>query len=122
MTPVRTGLPHASTTFLLDEALSATEPPEARGVARDNVRLLVASPSRIRHTQFRSFAEHLAPGDLVVVRSSGAYGFAMASNYNSRPRAAEVLVERGRYGVVTEREDYSDLVRKEKVEPDWRPA
>ncbi|MEP6906293.1 MAG: diaminopimelate decarboxylase, partial [Gemmatimonadales bacterium] len=61
-------------------------------------------------------------GDLVVVRSSGAYGFAMASNYNSRPRAAEVLVERGRYGVVTEREDYSDLVRKEKVEPDWRSA
>lgn len=62
------------------------------------------------------------PGDLVVVRSSGAYGFAMASNYNSRPRAAEVLVERGRYGVVTEREDYVDLVRKESLEPAWRPA
>jgi diaminopimelate decarboxylase len=66
--------------------------------------------------------DDVQPGDLVVVRSSGAYGFAMASNYNSRPRAAEVLVERGRYGVVTEREDYSDLLRKEKVEPDWRPA
>jgi len=66
--------------------------------------------------------DDVQPGDLVVVRSSGAYGFAMASNYNSRPRAAEVLVERGRYGVVTEREDYSDLVRKEKVEPDWRLA
>lgn len=62
------------------------------------------------------------PGDLMVVRSSGAYGFAMASNYNSRPRAAEVLVDRGRFGIVTEREDYPDLVRKERLEPDWRPA
>ncbi len=66
--------------------------------------------------------DDVEPGDLVVVRSSGAYGFAMASNYNSRPRAAEVLVERGRYGVVTEREDYADLVRKERLEPAWRPA
>jgi len=66
--------------------------------------------------------DDVEPGDLVVVRSSGAYGFAMASNYNSRPRAAEVLVERGRYGVATEREDYSDLVRKETLEPVWRPA
>jgi diaminopimelate decarboxylase len=66
--------------------------------------------------------DDVEPGDLVVVRSSGAYGFAMASNYNSRPRAAEVLVERGRYGVVTEREDYADLVRKERLEPVWRPA
>ncbi len=66
--------------------------------------------------------DDVEPGDLVVVRSSGAYGFAMASNYNSRPRAAEVLVERGRYGLVTEREDYADLVRKERLEPAWRPA
>jgi diaminopimelate decarboxylase len=66
--------------------------------------------------------DDVEPGDLVVVRSSGAYGFAMASNYNSRPRAAEVLVERGHYGVVTEREDYADLVRKERLEPAWRPA
>ncbi len=66
--------------------------------------------------------DDVKPGDLVVVRSSGAYGFAMASNYNSRPRAAEVLVDRGRYGVVTEREDYSDIVRKERLEPEWRPA
>jgi diaminopimelate decarboxylase len=64
--------------------------------------------------------DDVEPGDLVVVRSSGAYGFAMASNYNSRPRAAEVLVDRGRYGVITEREDYADLVRKERLAPDWR--
>jgi diaminopimelate decarboxylase len=64
--------------------------------------------------------DDVEPGDLVVVQSSGAYGFAMASNYNSRPRAAEVLVERGKFGIVSEREDYSDLVRKERLNPDWR--
>ena len=60
------------------------------------------------------------PGDLIAVLSAGAYGFVMASNYNSRPRVAEVLVRDGRYGVVTEREQYSDLVRKERLEPEWR--
>lgn len=60
------------------------------------------------------------PGDLVAVLSAGAYGYVMASNYNSRPRLAEVLVESGRYGVVTEREQYADLVRRERLEPEWR--
>ncbi|HLE56964.1 MAG TPA: diaminopimelate decarboxylase [Rhodothermia bacterium] len=64
--------------------------------------------------------DDVLPGDLMVVRSAGAYGFAMSSNYNSRPRAAEVLVDRGCFGIVTEREDYPDLVRKERLEPDWR--
>jgi diaminopimelate decarboxylase len=62
------------------------------------------------------------PGDLIAVLSAGAYGFVMASNYNSRPRIAEVLVNDGRYGVVTEREQYADLVRKERLEPEWRMA
>jgi diaminopimelate decarboxylase len=66
--------------------------------------------------------DDVEPGDLVVVQSSGAYGFAMASNYNSRPRAAEVLVDRGKFGVVSEREDYTDLVRKERLEPEWRAS
>jgi diaminopimelate decarboxylase len=66
--------------------------------------------------------DDLRPGDLVAVRSSGAYGFVMSSNYNSRPRAAEVLVDGGRYGIVTEREEYPDLVRKERLEPSWRFA
>jgi diaminopimelate decarboxylase len=60
------------------------------------------------------------PGDLIAVRSAGAYGFVMASNYNSRPRIAEVLIDRGRFGIVTAREEYSDLVRKERLEPEWR--
>jgi diaminopimelate decarboxylase len=60
------------------------------------------------------------PGHLLAVRSTGAYGFVMASNYNSRPRAPEVLVDGDRFGVITQRETYEDLVRNERPEPDWR--
>lgn len=60
------------------------------------------------------------PGDLVAVLTAGAYGYVMSSNYNSRPRLAEVLVDNGRFGVVTERESYSDLLRRERLEPEWR--
>jgi diaminopimelate decarboxylase len=60
------------------------------------------------------------PGDLLAVRSAGAYGFVMASNYNSRPRPVEVLVDGDRWGVVSERERYEDLVRQERTHPDWR--
>ena len=54
-------------------------------------------------------------GDLLAVRSAGAYGFAMASNYNARPRPAEVLVRGGRYAVVRERESLEDLLRGESI-------
>ncbi|HEX6574064.1 MAG TPA: diaminopimelate decarboxylase [Gemmatimonadaceae bacterium] len=60
------------------------------------------------------------PGELIAVLSAGAYGFVMSSNYNSRTRLAEVLVSGGKFGVVTEREQYADLVRKERLEPEWR--
>ena len=53
-------------------------------------------------------------GDLLAVGDAGAYGFAMASNYNFRPRAAEVLVENGAYRVVRRRETFEDLVRPEQ--------
>jgi len=56
-----------------------------------------------------------APGDLLAVRSAGAYGFTMSSNYNARPRAAEVLVDGKRWHVVRQRESFSDLWRGEKV-------
>jgi len=62
------------------------------------------------------------PGDLIAVRSAGAYGFVMASNYNSRPRAAEVMVDGARFAVVRERETLEDLVRGEHAEPQWRDA
>ncbi|MBI4483506.1 MAG: diaminopimelate decarboxylase [Acidobacteria bacterium] len=53
------------------------------------------------------------PGELVALLSAGAYGFVFASNYNSRPRAAEVLVHRDRYRVIRRRETYGDLIRPE---------
>ncbi len=52
-------------------------------------------------------------GDLLAVMSAGAYGFAMASNYNARPRAAEVLVDGSRYSIVRRRESYEDLIAGE---------
>ncbi len=57
----------------------------------------------------------LSRGDLLAVMSSGAYGFTMASNYNSRPRPPEVLVDGGRYCVVTRRETYADLISGETL-------
>ena len=63
--------------------------------------------------------DEVAPGDVVAVHTAGAYGFVMASNYNSRPRPAEVLVDGERWAVVTERERYEDLVRQERAALDW---
>jgi diaminopimelate decarboxylase len=53
------------------------------------------------------------PGDLLAVRSAGAYGFSMSSNYNARPRAAELLVDGDRVHVARKRETFADLVRGE---------
>ncbi|HEX6628338.1 MAG TPA: diaminopimelate decarboxylase [Gemmatimonadaceae bacterium] len=61
------------------------------------------------------------PGDLLSIQSTGAYGFVMASNYNSRPRPAEVLVDGDKFAVVTRRESYEDLVRNEEP-PVWSGA
>ncbi|MFH1996379.1 MAG: diaminopimelate decarboxylase [Candidatus Omnitrophota bacterium] len=57
----------------------------------------------------------VAPGDILAVMTAGAYGFAMSSNYNSRPRAAEVLVSGNKYDVIRRRETYKDLIRGEKI-------
>jgi diaminopimelate decarboxylase len=57
----------------------------------------------------------LGEGDLLVLRTAGAYGMSMASQYNARPRAAEVLVEGDRFRVVRRRETYADLVRGEST-------
>ncbi|QEM83507.1 diaminopimelate decarboxylase [Halomonas binhaiensis] len=62
----------------------------------------------------------IAPGDLLAVRSAGAYGFVMASNYNSRPRAAEVMVDGDCYQVVRKRETLSDLWAGETLLEDPR--
>jgi diaminopimelate decarboxylase len=54
-------------------------------------------------------------GDFLAVCTAGAYGFVQSSNYNSRTRAPEVLVEGGGYRVIRRRETYEDLVRGETV-------
>ena len=53
-------------------------------------------------------------GELLAVLSAGAYGFAMASNYNARPRAAEVLVTGARFSIVRRRESYEELIAGEQ--------
>ena len=62
----------------------------------------------------------VAPGDLLVVSSAGAYGSVMSSNYNARPRVAELLVDGDRIAVARERESLEDLVRHESAAPAWR--
>ena len=59
----------------------------------------------------------VAPGDIVAVRSVGAYGFVMASNYNTRPRPAEVMVDGDQLHVVREREQTADLFSAETLLP-----
>lgn len=57
----------------------------------------------------------VSAGEYLAVMSAGAYGFVQASNYNSRPRAAEVLVEGDRWRIIRRRETYEDLMRGETI-------
>lgn len=59
----------------------------------------------------------IEPGDLLCVGSSGAYGFSMSSNYNSRGRAAEIMVDGEQMFEVRRRETFEDLIRGETVLP-----
>ncbi|AYF73969.1 S-adenosylmethionine:tRNA ribosyltransferase-isomerase [Nocardia yunnanensis] len=71
--------------FLLPEHLSATRPAEARGLARDQVRLLVADGGTITHARFRELPAHLRPGDLVVVNNSAMINGAVDVRYHGEP-------------------------------------
>jgi S-adenosylmethionine:tRNA ribosyltransferase-isomerase len=78
--PARVPAPPAEpqTRFELPDELSATGPPEARGLARDEVRLLVADGRRpVRHARFRELDRHLRPGDLLVVNTSATVSAAV---------------------------------------------
>jgi len=59
----------------------------------------------------------LKEGDLLAVMGSGAYGFSMSSNYNSRRRAQEVMVIKDKSFVIRKRETYEDLLRNEIIPP-----
>ena len=52
--------------------------------------------------------------EILAIKNAGAYGFSMSSQYNSRPRAAEVLISGKKWQIVRERETYKDLVHGEK--------
>lgn len=58
-------------------------------------------------------------GALLAIGGAGAYGFSMSSQYNSRRRAAEVMVDGDRWGVIRAREQMDDLIRGEVTEPQW---
>ena len=56
--------------------------------------------------------------DLIAVKNAGAYGFVMASNYNSRPKACEILIDGNQSKIIRQRETLDDLLEKEKIEND----
>ena len=70
-------IPQAATVFELPDALSATGPPESRGIARDEIALLVARPSGVTHAQFRDLVSFLEPPDVLVVNNSATIAAAL---------------------------------------------
>lgn len=74
----------ALTSFELPDRLAAVEPPEARGVRRDQVRLLVADGYRVQHQHFVDLPHHLAPGDLLVVNTSATLPAAVDATLDGR--------------------------------------
>ena len=61
-------------------------------------------------------------GDLLCLFSAGSYGFVMSSNYNSRPRVAEIMVDGGDTHVIRQRENFNDLIKGEKLLPKSHPT
>ena len=61
-------------------------------------------------------------GDLLAIRGTGAYGASMASTYNSRPLAAEVLVDDGRYALIRRRQNFEDMIAAELMTPEWQES
>jgi S-adenosylmethionine:tRNA ribosyltransferase-isomerase len=94
-TPTIHRRPRPATRFTLPDNAAATEPPEVRGLARDEVRLMVVrgpAPGRIEHTRFRALAEHLDPGDLIVVNTSATVAAAISGWRHLATSAVPVVV------------------------------
>ena len=66
----------------------------------------------------RDVSLQVQPGELLALLGAGAYSFSMSSNYNARPRAAEVLVDGGSWRVIRTRESMDDLLRGETLPTD----
>jgi len=60
---------------------------------------------------------HAQAGDLLAIRGAGAYGFSMSSNYNTRPRAAEIMVDKDKVHLVRQRETITGLYANETLLP-----
>ena len=71
---------------------TAPSPAEARGIARDEIRLLVADGDRVRHTHFRDLADHLDPGDLIVVNTSQTVAGEADARLSDGSSARDVVV------------------------------
>jgi S-adenosylmethionine:tRNA ribosyltransferase-isomerase len=89
---MRLAIPH--TTFERPPGSDAVEPPEARGVARDGVKLLVAQPDGVIHTRFAEIAKHLWPGDLLVVNNSATLPAAVEGTRNGGSITVHFSAER----------------------------
>ena len=81
--------------------------------------ILVGGPSLYEWEKYKAqphdhwWANFVRAGDLLAIMSAGAYGFTMASNYNSRPLPAEVLIRGDKFALVRKRQTWNDLVRGE---------
>jgi hypothetical protein len=98
--------------------LGREEYAELQRYAREIGMTLFATPFDFESADFLAKARNLsaAEGDLLAVMSAGAYGMSMSSNYNSRPRAAEVLVDGAAAHLVRRRETVEELFALERVE------
>ncbi len=97
----------------LYEAFHQVEPAEAKGGVRRRVDVVGPVCETADFLARHRDLEAPRPGDLLVVRDAGAYGYSMASNYNMRPRPAEAMVEGGTPRLIRRRETFEDLMRAE---------
>jgi diaminopimelate decarboxylase len=97
----------------LYEAFHRVEPVRSRGRAEELVDVVGPVCETSDFLARRRALERPDPGELLAVRDAGAYGFSMSSNYNMRPRAAELMIENGQARLIRRRETFEDLVRTE---------
>jgi len=97
------------------EILPVTSPPRQSEAGRGNQRYDVVGPICESGDFFAKNRRipSVCEGDYLAVMGVGAYGFSMSSNYNSRRRAAEVIVKNGKAYVIRKRETWADLIRNE---------
>jgi diaminopimelate decarboxylase len=119
------GAPGGKHFIVVDAAMNDFMRPALYGAAHPITRVVAGRGKRIRADVVGPVCEtgdcflenwpieESRPGDLLTLWGAGAYGFVESSNYNARPRPAEVLVEGSRFRVVGKRESRADLVRGE---------